>query len=117
MFTRRLIIGIKADSVAEFTRIVEGPILTRLRGQKGCRHADSFISPSLSEGVVNSYWDTEAGAEADMGAASAEELTALAAVSDGAPTRVESFHISSSTFHDVTAHRRRAYTASRSGRG
>ena len=110
MFTRRVIAGIKANSAAEITRIVEGHVLPRLRGQKGCRQADSFITPVLSESVVNSYWDTE-----EYAAAYAEGLRDLADVADGVP-HVETFHISSSTFHYITAHRHSAYKAAQSSR-
>ncbi len=116
MFTRRVIMGIKADSAAEFTRIVEGHVLPGLRGQKGCRHADSFTNPILSESVVNSYWDTEECAEAYAAAAGTDGLRDLAKVAEGVP-RVETFHISSSTFHLVTANRRHAYRAAQLGRG
>ncbi len=108
--------GIKADSAAEFTRIVEGLVLPGLRRQKGCRHADSFTNPILSESVVNSYWDTEEYAEAYAAAADADGLRDLAEVAEGVPL-VETFHISSSTFHLVTANRRSAYRAAQLGRG
>jgi hypothetical protein len=116
MFTRRVIMGIKADSSAEFTRIVEGRVLPVLRGQKGCRHADSFTNPILSESVVNSYWDMEEYAEAYAAAADTDGLRDLAGVADGVP-RVETFHISSSTFHKVTESNRHAYRAAQLGRG
>jgi hypothetical protein len=116
MFTRRVVFQIKADSSAEFTRIIRGDVLPVLRAQAGCRHEDTFITPALSEAVVNSYWDTEARAEAYDRAAYKEGLEALAGVLDGAP-RVESFHVSSATFHVLTAGRREAYRAAHFGRG
>ncbi len=64
MFTRRVIFQIKADSSDEFTRIIRGDIFPLLRAQEGCRHEDTFITPQFSEAVLNSYWDTEARAEA-----------------------------------------------------
>jgi hypothetical protein len=115
MFTRRVIMGIKADSVAEFARIVDSQILPQLHGQKGCRYEDSSITALLSEAVINSYWDTEEYAQVYDGSAYLDGLKALSDVSDGAP-RVESFHISSSTFHLVTAQRRGAYRTSRMGK-
>ena len=115
MFTRHLIMNFKANSAAEFTRIVEGEILPRLRMQKGCRHEDAFITPSLSEAVINSYWDTPGHAEAYNRTSYPEGLKSLAGVMDGAP-RVESFEVSSSTFHMLTARRREAYRTSQLGR-
>jgi hypothetical protein len=111
MFTRRVVFQIKADSSAEFTRIIRGEVLPMLCAQEGCRHEDIFVTPELSEGVLNSYWDTEERARAYDRSAYQEGLKALAGVLDGAP-RVESFHVSSATFHAITAPRRAAYRAS-----
>jgi hypothetical protein len=116
MFTRSVIRGVKADSAAEVTRIVEGHVLPGLRGQKGCRHAEGFTNTILSESVVNSYWDTEEYAEAYAAGADTDGLRDPAEVVDGVP-RVATFHISSSTFHMVTANRRHAYRAAHFGRG
>ena len=115
MFTRRVVFKLKADSSAEFTRIVEGDVLPLLRSQTGCRHGDIFVTPEFSEAVVNSYWDTEACAGAYDRAAFCDGLNLLAGVLEGAP-RVERFHISSSTLHMLTASRREAYRSSHIGR-
>lgn len=115
MFTRRVVFQIKTDSSAEFTRIVESDVVPRLRAQEGCRHEDTFVTPQLSEAILNSYWDTEARADAYVRVGYLDALKSLAGVLDGAP-RVESFHISSSTFHSLTAARREAYRTSHIGR-
>ena len=116
MFTRRDIMNIKHGSAAEVGRIVEDVIIPPLRGQKGLRHDDTFISPVLSEAVLNSYWDTQECAEAYSRAAYPAALAALAEVLEGTP-KVETFNISSSTFHQLTARRREAQRASTFGRG
>ncbi|HEX8354446.1 MAG TPA: antibiotic biosynthesis monooxygenase [Pyrinomonadaceae bacterium] len=116
MFTRRVVFQLKADSSAEFKRIVEGDVLPLLRSQRGCRHGDTFVTPEFSEAVVNSYWDTEACAEAYGQAPFCDGLKSLSGVLKGAPS-VETFHISSSTFHALSANRREAYRASHFGRG
>ncbi len=108
MFTRRVIMNIKPGSAAEVGRIFEDEVIPLLRGQKGMRHDDTFISPQLSEAVLNSYWDTQEYAESYGRAAYPAALRALAEVSEGTP-RVETFGISSSTFHLITARRREAY--------
>lgn len=59
MLTRRVVFQIKADSSAEFTRVVEGQFLPPLRAQEGCRHEDTFNTPAFSEVVVNSSRNTE----------------------------------------------------------
>jgi anti-sigma B factor antagonist len=115
MFTRRVIMSIKPYSAAEVGRIFKDTVIPPLRGQKGMRHDDTFISPELSEAVLNSYWDTQECAESYDRAAYPAALSALSAVLDGAP-RVESFNISSATFHRLTAPRREAHGASTFGR-
>ena len=67
MFARRVVFQIKADSSAEFTRIIQGDVLPLLRAREGCRHGETFITPEYSEAVLNSYWDTEARASLRRG--------------------------------------------------
>jgi hypothetical protein len=93
MFTRRVIMNIKPGSAAEAGRIFEDEVIPPLRGRKGMRHDDAFISPQLSEALIS-----------------------LAGVLDGAPT-VETFNVSSATFRQITAPRREAHRASTLGRG
>lgn len=116
MFTRRVILNFKPGSVAEVVRIFEGDVMPQLRRQKGMRHGDVFVSPELSEAVLNSYWDLQEYAEAYGHAAYPAALLALADVLEGAPT-VETFGISSSTFHQITGVRRQAHRTSTLGRG
>jgi len=116
MFTRRVIMNIKPGSAAEVGRIFEDEVIPLLRVQKGMRHDDAFISPELSEAVLNSYWDTQEYAESYSRTAYPATLKALAEVLDGTP-RVDTFGVSSSTFRLITTRRRRAFTASMLGRG
>ena len=116
MFTRRDILNIKPGSAAEAGRIFKDEVLPPLRGQKGMRHDDIFISPVLSEAVLNSYWDSQEGAESYGRAAYPAALKALSKVLEGRP-QVETFNISSSTFHRITAPRREAYRTSELGKG
>lgn len=116
MFTRHVIMRIKPDSAAALALICENEVVPLLRGQKGMRHDDIFISPEISEAVMNSYWDTEGYADAHVRAGYPAVLKALSDVLEGAP-QVETFVISSSTFHRLTAHRREAYRATKLGRG
>ena len=114
MFTRQVVMQIQPDSAAALGRIFETGVVPLLRGQKGMRHDDIFISPEISEAVMNSYWDTEAYADAYVRSSYPAVLTALSSVLEGTP-RVETFEISSSTFHTVTAKRRAAYRTSKLG--
>ena len=108
MFTRRVIMSIKPGSAADVGRIFEDEVIPQLRGQKGMRHDDTFISPELSEVVLNSYWDAQGYAESYGRAGYPVALKALAEVLEETP-RVETFELSSSTFHLITAPRREAY--------
>ena len=114
MFTRRVIMNIKPGSAADAGRIFEREVIPPLRGQKGSRHDDTFISPELSEAVLNSYWDTQECAERYGREAYPAALIALAEVLQGAPT-VEAFNVSASTFHQITARRREAHRSSTLG--
>lgn len=114
MFTRQVIMKIKDGSAVELGRIMENEVNPLLSTQKGFRHQDTSIIPKLSEAVSNSYWDTQGHAEAYNLAAYPEMLKALVNVLDGAP-QVETFVISSSTVHLLTANRREAYQKSHSG--
>ena len=116
MFTRREILNIKPGSAAEAGRIFKDEIIPPLRGQKGMRHDDIFISPVLSEAVLNSYWDSQECAESYGRTTYPAALKALSKVLEGTP-QVETFNISSSTFHRLTAPRREAYRTSALGKG
>jgi anti-sigma B factor antagonist len=116
MFTRRVIMSIKPGSQAEVRRIIENEIIPLLRAQKGMRHEAIFITSQISEAVLNSYWDTRECAESYERAAYPAALSALADVLEGTPT-VETCHVSSATFHLLTAPRRAAYRASTFGKG
>jgi hypothetical protein len=112
MLARRVIIKLKDGSAYEVARIMEDEVVPRLHTQKGFRHLDTFISPELSEAVSNSYWDSVGHAEAYNLTAYPEMLKALADVLEGTP-QVETFEISSSTFHKLTANSREAYRTSK----
>ena len=116
MFTRRDILNIKPGSAAEAGRIFKDEVLPTLRGQKGVRHDDIFISPSLSEAVLNSYWDSQECAESYGRATYPAALKALSKVLVGTP-QVETFNVSSSTFHGITAPGREAHRTSQLGKG
>ena len=116
MFTRHVTMKLKANSSAELTRIIEKELIPLLRRQEGFRHEDTSITPELSEAVVNSYWDTKEYAAAYDRTGYPELLRALSNVVEGTP-RVETFEISSSTFHKITAKRREAYRTANLVRG
>jgi hypothetical protein len=93
---------LKANSVAEFNRIIENEVLPLLRKQKGFRDEIIFIAPERSEAIGNSFWDTKADAQAYNSTGYPELLKTLSTVVEGTPT-VETFEVSNSTCHNIAA--------------
>ena len=85
MFTRRDILNIKPGSAAEAGRIFRDEVIPPLRGQKGMHHDDIFISPVLSEAVLNSYWDSQECADSYGRTTYPAALKALSKVLEGRP--------------------------------
>lgn len=102
MFTRHVIMQLKADSAPEFTRTIEKEVLPMLRKQKGFRDEITFISTDNSEAVANSFWDTKEDAAAYDDAGYPLVLKALSEVVEGTP-RVGTAVVSNSTFHKIAA--------------
>jgi hypothetical protein len=104
MFTRRVIMSIKHGTAAEVGRIFEGEVIPLLRRQRGMRHDDTFISPELSEAVLNSYGDTQECAESYCRATYPTALKALSKVLEGAP-KVETSAVSISSAKSMRSSR------------
>jgi heme-degrading monooxygenase HmoA len=102
MFTRHVIMQLKANSAAEFTRTVEKTVLPMLRQQKGFRDEITFISTDDSEAIANSFWETKEDAEAYNLAGYPQVLKALSNVVEGTP-RVGTAVVSNSTLHKIAA--------------
>lgn len=102
MFTRHVVVKLKAKTAPEFTRIVEKEVIPMLRKQKGFLDEITFISPDLTEAVGNSFWETQADAEAYNRTGYPEVMKSLENVVDGIPT-VGTANVSNSTFHKLAA--------------
>ena len=102
MFTRHVIMQLKANSASDFTRTIEREVLPMLRKQKGFRDEITFISTDNSEAVANSFWDTREDAEAYNNTVYPQVLEALSKMVEGTP-RVGTAMISNSTFHQIAA--------------
>ena len=102
MFTRHVIMQLKPDSAAEFTRTVEETILPMMRKQNGFRDEITFISIDDSEAIANSFWETKADAENYDMVGYPQVLKALSNVVEGTP-RVGTAVVSNSTFHKIAA--------------
>jgi hypothetical protein len=102
MFTRHVIVKLKAKAAPEFTRLIEKEVIPLLRRQKGFLDEITFISPDRSEAVGNSFWETKADAEAYGRAGYPEVMKFLSPVVEGTPT-VGTAEVSNSTFHKIAA--------------
>jgi hypothetical protein len=102
MFTRHVVVKLKAKTAPEFTRIIETEVIPMLRKQKGFLDEITFISPDLTEAVGNSFWETKADAEAYNRSGYPEVMKSLENVVDGIPT-VGTANVSNSTLHKLAA--------------
>jgi len=102
MFTRHVIMELKANTASEFTDIVENKILPLLRKQKGFRDEITFVAPDRSEAIAISFWDTKEAAEAYNLTGYPEVLKTLTSLVEGTP-RVGTAELATSTLHKLAA--------------
>jgi hypothetical protein len=102
MFTRQVIMQLKANPASEFMRIVGRDVLPMLCKQRGFRDEITFIATDDSEATANSFWDTKEGTGAFNGAGSPQVMEALSKMTEGTP-RVGTAVVSNSTFHKIAA--------------
>ena len=102
MFTRRVSMHLKPNSVAEFTGTLEKEIIPLLRKQKGFQDEITFVAPNNTEAFGISLWDKAENAEAYNRATYPEVTKLLARVVEGTP-QVETYEVSNSTFHKIAA--------------
>ena len=102
MFTRRVSMHLKPNSVAEFTQSLEKDILPLLRKQKGFQDEITFVGQGGREAFGISLWDTAENAEAYNRGTYPEVTKFLATVVEGA-AQVETYDVANSTFHKIAA--------------
>ncbi len=102
MFARHVSMRLKPNSVTEFTRTLDKEIIPLLQKQKGFRDEIVLLAPGGTEAVGISLWDQKENAEAYNRETYPEVQKLLGKVVEGAP-RVQTFEVSSSTFHKVSA--------------
>lgn len=99
MFARNVAIRLKPNSLAEFTRTFDNEVLPILRRQIGFQDEIMFsTSPTGTDVIAISLWDTKEHAEAYNAAGYPEVLKSLNKVLDGAP-KVRVSDVISSTLH------------------
>jgi len=102
MFTRHVVVKLKAKTAPEFTRLIEKEVIPILRKQKGFLDEITFISPDLTEAVGNSFWETKADADNYSRTGYPEVIKSLETVVEGTPT-VGTANVSNSTLHKIAA--------------
>jgi hypothetical protein len=100
MFTRRVSMHLKPNSVSEFTRTLEKEIIPLLRKQKGFQDEITFVGSTGTEAFGISLWDTAENAEAYNRGTYPEVTKILARVVEGTP-KVETYEVANSTFHKI----------------
>jgi hypothetical protein len=103
MFARNVSIRLKANSVAQFTKVMEDEIIPLLRKQKGFRDEIAFVAPDGKEAVGISLWDQKESADAYNREGYPQVLKAMSKVTEGTP-QVHSYEVSNSTFHKIAVH-------------
>ena len=99
MFTRRVSMHLKPNSVAEFTQKLEKEIIP-LPKQKGFQDEITFVGQGGKEAFGISFWDTAENAEAYNRGTYPEVTKILARVVEGTP-QVETYEVVNSTFHKI----------------
>ena len=102
MYARNVKLNLKANSAAEFTKILETSVLPILRKQAGFKDELSFVAANGTDVVAISMWDTKDNADRYARETYRSVLTRLEAVVAGSPT-VTNFEVSNSTFHHIAA--------------
>ena len=96
MIARNITMRLKADSVAEFSRILETEVLPLLRKQAGFQDDINFISTSGGQAVGISFWDTQEHAEGYTQGGYPDALKSLGGVLEGSP-QVHTWQMATST--------------------
>jgi hypothetical protein len=85
MFTHRVRIELKPDSLTEFSRIIKSEIMPLVRRQKGFRNGSTFIAPNWTA-TEDTRWETREDAEEYQRTGYQKVLKALSGLSLHLPT-------------------------------
>ena len=102
MYTRNVRIKLRANSVPEFTRLLNQKIIPLLRTQKGFQDQITLVTSRCNEAIDISFCDNEENVDAYNHVAYLDVLRALSKVIESVPL-VETFEVIDSTLHEVGA--------------
>jgi|ERR1700733_973073 len=102
MFARRVSARLKANSLTEFTNLMECEILPWLRKQEGFLDLIMLVAPDGREVTAISFWDRRGSVQKYHSSGYAEVLRTLEKLLEGAP-QVKTFNVVTSTLHKLLA--------------
>jgi heme-degrading monooxygenase HmoA len=103
MFARNVSINLKPNTVADFTKTMDGEILSLLRNQKGFQGEVTLCVPGGREVVATSFWEHKENAETYNTSAYPEVVKLLSRFIEGTP-QVKNLEVISSTYEKAAAH-------------
>jgi hypothetical protein len=102
MYARRISMHLKPNCVPELTRKLNMEVIPLLRKQAGFQDEITFIGSDGKEAFAISLWDRKESAETYSKQGYPEVTKLLAPVLDGT-AKVETYEVSNSTFHKLSA--------------
>jgi len=102
MYARRVSLQLKPNSAAEFTQQLEKKIIPMLQKQKGFKDEITFVASGGNEAFGVSLWDSKESADVYNRGPYAEVSKILEKLVVGTP-RVDTYEVSNSTFHKISA--------------
>jgi heme-degrading monooxygenase HmoA len=102
MFARNVAIHLKPNTLAEFKLVFDKEVLPILRKQTGFQDEITFSTPTGTDVIAISLWDTKEHAEAYNATGYPEVLKSLNKVLEGTP-KVRVSDVISSTFQKNAA--------------
>jgi hypothetical protein len=103
MFARNVSVTLKPNMLADFTKTMNGEILSLLRKQKGFQGEITLCVPGGREVIATSFWAEKQNAEADNTTAYPEVVKLLSKFVEGTP-QVKNLDVISSTYQKAAAH-------------
>lgn len=104
MFARTVSITLKPNTIADFTKSMDGEILSLLRKQKGFQGEVTLCVPGGREVVATSFWERKENAETYNTSAYPEVVKLLSKFIEGTPHVKNLDVVSFSTFENAAAH-------------
>ena len=102
MFARRVSMQLKPNISAELTQKLEKEVIPMLRKQKGFQDEISFVATGGAKAFGISLWDKSESADTYNRETYPEVARILAKFVEGTPL-VETYEVSTSTFHKIAA--------------